>query len=154
MSNQELTNLNNTVIDSTHGFDWGKALVMRRKQHMSYQAIDDKFGVTKQAVFHALNKIEELLPYEYSKIPDDVVTELKKSLNIMLLLDQADPVKRAEASLNNSYFTQNNIDKQIKLEKGQSTEIHSVIHDIKTLDAEATQEIPKAIDTPDPAVSD
>ena len=125
---------NSAVIDTSHGFDWGKALIMRRKQHMSYQAIADKLKVTKQAVCQALEKIAELLPDTYTEIHDDVQTQLKKSLSILLLLDQADPKRRAEASLNNVSYAQNNIDKQIKLESGQSTEKFNINFELNMLD--------------------
>ena len=125
---------NSAVIDTSHGFDWGKALIMRRKQHMSYQAIADKFKVSKQAVCQALEKIAELLPDTYTEIHDDVQTQLKKSLSILLLLDQSDPKRRAEASLNNVSYAQNNIDKQIKLESGQSTEKFNINFELNMLD--------------------
>lgn len=110
------------TVDRKYKFDWGKALTMRWGQKMSYQAIGKRLNVSKQAVQQAIKKIEELLPTEYADIPLNIETRLKKSLNISLLLDLADPQKRKDASLNNTGYVQGSIDKQIKLETGQATD--------------------------------
>ena len=82
-------------------------------------------------------------------------TQLKKSLNIQLILDQADPVKRAEASLNNVSYAQSNIDKQIKLETGQITENFNMNFELALLDKRVEEKTLKELqDTPGSTVKD
>lgn len=98
------------------------ALKLRIVNHLSYQEIADKYGVTKQAVFDALTRFQRFIDNpETIKAYREHKTDLLDVVEMTMLEDMLDQEKRKKATLGNTAYALTQVFNANRLEKGQST---------------------------------
>jgi len=114
----------NNPPDRIRKIDLAEAFKLRFKNNLSFQAIADHFGCTKQSVFDALAPFSNLI----KNSTDTSIYEANKAgiltaVQFELVKQMADKGKLKAASLNNIAYSLSQLDNMIRLEKGQPTAI-------------------------------
>lgn len=146
----------NAPVQTDRPLDVGKALKLRLVNHLSYQAIGDKFNVSRQAVHDALKPFCKLL-----EDPETVAAyrnkkaELLESVELSLVADMLDEDKRAKASLNNTAYALNTLNGIIRAERGQTaTNNISISLLVGQVTPQIAQSSPTSTKLPQPDVLD
>lgn len=119
-------------------FDRMKALQLRHVHGMSYNAIAEHFGVTRQSVYQAIGRWEDGLysKFEVQASQNSLIQRLY-ALRDILMLSLGDRKKIDRASLNNVAYAFSQINQALRLEEGQSTEnlnVHTLPAEISELE--------------------
>ncbi len=115
--------------------DVAKAFMLRYKSRLSLSDIGKMFGCTRQAVHKALEPFQELFanPDAIDAYKSDKAGVLE-ALEFNLALDMVDSARRKAASLNNTAYAFQQVNKALHLERGESTDnvgIHGVVSDLQ-----------------------
>ncbi len=114
----------NNPPDRIRKIDISEAFKLRFKNNLSYQAIADHFGCTKQSVFDALAPFSKLINNSMdTSVYDQNRAGILTSLEFEMVKQMSDPSKLKSASLNNLAYSISQINNMIRLEKGQPTAI-------------------------------
>ena len=114
----------NNPPDRIRKIDLAEAFKLRFKNNLSFQAIADHFGCTKQSVYDALAPFSNLIKNSM----DTSIYEANKAgiltaVQFELVKQMTDKGKLKAASLNNIAYSLSQLDNMIRLEKGQPTAI-------------------------------
>jgi predicted DNA-binding protein YlxM (UPF0122 family) len=114
----------NNPPDRIRKIDISEAFKLRFKNNLSFQAIADHFGCTKQSVFDALAPFSKLINNSMdTSVYDQNRAGILTSLEFEMVKQMSDPSKLKSASLNNLAYSISQINNMIRLEKGQPTAI-------------------------------
>ena len=130
----------NDPVNITKGLDIRRALNLRMKNGLSYQAIGDKLGFHKTTIFKALKPFRALI-----KNPDQIAAyrenkaTLIDSAQMELIGQIANKEKLKKATLGNVAYGISQLDNVARLERGQATanvNYHVLTESINELEAE------------------
>ena len=132
---KSITTTADNTLDTNYRVDIGKALKLRLDNKLSYQAIGDKLGCSKQHIHQALTPFLKLIDNpEALHAYQNNRANLLDAAEMELLTKIVDPDKLQKASLNNMAYAIGNLNNLSRLERGQSTSNVINIHqDIKEL---------------------
>jgi len=114
--------------------DLGQAVKLRYDKGLTLQEIADLQGVRKQSVHRALQQFEEMLPNpEELRAYANNKAAVLEGIEYNFVVDLADKDKRKDASLNNTAYAFQQVNKALHLERGQATDnvgIQGTINDL------------------------
>jgi predicted DNA-binding protein YlxM (UPF0122 family) len=125
------------ALDRRNKIDLSEAIKLYFDHGLPMTVIAERYGCTKQAVHQALAPYKDIIldnrtmdAWQSNRI------RIKDSIEHHLLLDLADPVKRAGASLNNVAYAYRQIHETRRLDEGLSTsnvDLHAEFESLKQL---------------------
>jgi predicted DNA-binding protein YlxM (UPF0122 family) len=111
------------IPETTRGkIDINLAIQLRYKNQLSYQAIADQFGVSRQAIEQRLSRITKMIGEpEDNQAYDNNRSYFLNGIERQLLAQIIDTNKVKKATLGNIAYAVDKINNILRLERGQST---------------------------------